>query len=321
MNIMLAPMEGVVDNYMRDCLTTLGGFQSCVTEFVRVSNRQVLPPKVFQRLCPELDNHGKTAAGTPVIVQLLGDCPETMAANAQVAIELGAPGIDLNFGCPARCVNKRSGGAVLLKEPDTLFNIIRQVRQTVPGNIPVSAKIRLGYDNTDLALDNALAVQESGADFITVHARTKADGYKAPARWEWLARINEALKIPVVANGDINSVQDFKRCLEISGCEHIMIGRGALARPDLARQIQAYLQQTEILPLQWREILMLIKQFSLAMRHTLSTTKTISRIKQWLAMLRPQFPEAHLCFSEAKKITHYDEMQNYLDKTILNYSF
>ena len=308
MNIMLAPMEGVVDSYMRTTLTRLGGYNACVTEFIRITD-QLLPAKVFHRSCPELQNGGYTPAGTPVIVQLLGSIPEAMAANADQAVSLGAPGIDLNFGCPAKCVNKSNGGAILLKEPDKLFDVISAVRKSVNKDIPVSAKIRLGYENTELAVDNALAVQEAGADFITVHARTKADGYKAPARWEWLAKINEALDIPVIANGDINSVEDFQRCIAISNCKNIMIGRGAIARPDLARQISHHLTDQPIEALSWQKIVSLVIAFGQAMRTTVSDTKTVSRIKQWLAMLRQQYSQAILCFNHARRITSYTEMQ------------
>ena len=315
MNITLAPMEGVVDNYMRDTLTKLGGYTTCVTEFIRVTEL-LLPPKVFYRLCPELETGGHTASGTPVIVQLLGSIPDVMAENAKLAVALGAPGIDLNFGCPAKCVNKSKGGAILLKEPYKIYDVIKSVRNTVAVDVPVSAKIRLGYEDTELALENALAVQEAGADFITVHARTKVDGYKAPARWEWLATINDALDIPVIANGDINSVEDYQRCVEISACENIMIGRGAIARPDLARQISLHTNGETVTSLSWSEVVCLIIEYGIKMRTTVSDTKTVSRMKQWLGMLRRQFDEATPCFSESRKFKTYSEMHNYLQTFI-----
>jgi len=308
MKIMLAPMEGVVDSYLRDILTKIGGFDLCVTEFVRIVDQE-LPPKVFKRFCTELNNKGKTAAGTPVIVQLLGSDPEAMAANAVRATELGAPGIDLNFGCPAKCVNKRSGGSYLLQDPQRLFNIISSVRKAVDTTIPVSAKIRLGFNNTDLALDNAHAVEAAGASYVTVHARTKADGYKSPVRWEWLAKINNALTIPVIANGDINSIDNYKRCIDISGCENIMIGRGAVARPDLARQIRAYHNNENIQSLKWREVLILLIEMSNAMTKDVKTKYIVSRTKQWLVMLKRIYPEANKCFHVIRKTRDYQSVQ------------
>lgn len=309
--ILLAPMEGVVDSYLRDILTKIGGFDLCVTEFVRVVD-QLLPPKVFKRFCVELDTNGKTAAGTPVIVQLLGSDPEAMAANAVRAAELGAYGIDLNFGCPAKCVNKRNGGSYLLQEPQRLFDIISAVRKSVDDSIPVTAKIRLGFDDTELALDNAHAVEDAGANYITVHARTKADGYKAPVRWEWLARINDELSIPVIANGDINSIEDYKKCITVSGCEHIMIGRGAVARPDLARQIHAYQNNENFIAMEWVEVLTLLIGMSEAMTKDVKTRYIVSRTKQWLAMLKKVYPEAEICFTTIRKMKDYKDVQKSL---------
>ncbi|MCH8537995.1 MAG: tRNA-dihydrouridine synthase, partial [Alkalimonas sp.] len=188
MQIILAPMEGVVDHLMRDMLTRIGGFDLCITEFVRVVDQR-LPRRVFRRICPELEQQGKTDAGVPVRVQLLGQEPHWLAENAVRAVEMGSPGIDLNFGCPAKTVNKSRGGAVLLKETERLYQIVKAVRTAVPLDQPVSVKIRLGYDDTALTLDNASAIAEAGADMLTVHARTKTDGYKPPAYWPWIAKI------------------------------------------------------------------------------------------------------------------------------------
>ncbi len=308
MNIFLAPMEGVIDHHMRAILTGVGGYQRCVTEFIRVVDQR-LPHHVFYRLCPELQTKGQTTGGVPVIIQLLGGIPAALADNARRAAELGAPGIDINFGCPSKLVNRKAGGAVLLKEPKRVYDIMLAVRNAVPTDITVSGKIRLGYENTELALDNAHAVADAGADFITVHARTKTDGYTAPARWEWLARINAALKIPVIANGDINSLQDYQRCLEISGCHDIMIGRGALACPDLARQIQ---QNSS--PLPWQEIHGLLGDMYCAMKqHPGSKEKgVLGRIKQWLALLKKTYPEAKDAFEQVRKFSQQKELEAWL---------
>jgi len=309
MKILLAPMEGVVDSYMRHLLTQLGGYDACVTEFIRVVDH-LLPDKVFDRYCPELKTQGKTSVGTPVIVQLLGSDPSAMADNACRAVELGAPGIDLNFGCPAKCVNKRNGGSFLLQQPNQLFNIIQAVRNAVDQQIPVSAKIRLGYESTDLALDNALAVQTAGANYITVHARTKSDRYKTPARWEWLAEINQILKIPVIGNGDINSVDDFKRYLDISGCKDIMIGRGAVSRPDLARQIR-YIHQKNIAcdEMKWEDVERLVISMAKAMKPNVKGKYIVARIKQWLVMLKREYTEAQDCFNELRQLKQYSELE------------
>ena len=138
MQIALAPMEGLVDPILRDVLTRVGGLDWCVTEFIRVNDR-LLPPSQFHLFGPELRHGAKTAAGVPLRVQLLGSDPVLLGENAALACELGAPAIDLNFGCPAKTVNKSRGGAVLLKEPELLHAILREVRRAVPAHIPVTA--------------------------------------------------------------------------------------------------------------------------------------------------------------------------------------
>ncbi|MGB0732614.1 MAG: tRNA dihydrouridine synthase, partial [Pontibacterium sp.] len=194
MKIALAPMEGLVDPIMRDMLTQIGGIDYCVTEFIRISIR-VLPARSFTKLCPELNNGGCTPAGIPVHLQLLGSRPEMMAANAAKAAKLGAPSIDLNFGCPSKGVNANRGGAILLETPNEIYDVVRAVRQAVPQSTPVSAKMRLGYNDKSLVFENAAAIVEAGANFMTVHARTKAEGYRPPAHWEYIAAIKEKVTI------------------------------------------------------------------------------------------------------------------------------
>lgn len=291
MKILLAPMEGVVDQQMRTFLTEVGGYDRCVTEFIRVTDR-LLPRRVFRRICPELTSTGKTPSGVPVTVQLLGGIPEIVAINAQRAVEMGALGIDINFGCPSKFVARKAGGAVLLKEPQRIQQIVTAVRAVVPKSIPFSAKIRLGYDDTTLALDNAAAVQEGGADSIVVHGRTKKEGYRPPADWQWIARIREALTIPVVANGDINSVEDYQRCIDISGCQSVMIGRGALSQPALARRIQQHLSQQPEIDLPWQEVEQLIAEMLHdAIARKVLDRHNVSRLKQWLVYLKRHYPE------------------------------
>lgn len=294
MRIILAPMEGVVDHLMRDMLTRIGGFDLCITEFVRVVD-QLLPRRVFTRLCPELLNGGKTPAGTPVRVQLLGQEPQWLAENAARAVALGSPGVDLNFGCPAKTVNKSKGGAVLLKETETLYRIMQAVRSAVPAEFPVTAKMRLGFDDTSLALDNARALAEAGASELTVHARTKADGYRPPAYWPWIAEIRKVISIPVIANGEIWQPADAALCLEQSGSADIMLGRGALAQPNLALRIR---DGVPLLP--WPEVLAMLMRYS---EYEIAGDKGLyysNRIKQWFSYLRLQYPESEVLFQQLR---------------------
>ena len=161
MTLLLAPMEGLLDFVLRDVLTRVGGVDRCVGEFIRVSG-SLLPDRVFFRYLPELRNGGRTLAGVPVRAQLLGSDPASMADNAARLAQLGPEGIDLNFGCPARTVNRHGGGASLLREPERIAAVVAAVRRAVPAHLPVSAKMRLGYDDASQALDCALAMQDGG---------------------------------------------------------------------------------------------------------------------------------------------------------------
>ncbi|MDT0626730.1 tRNA dihydrouridine(16) synthase DusC [Alteromonas sp. W364] len=290
MKIVLAPMEGVVDHLMRDMLTKVGGFDLCITEFVRVVE-QLLPPRTFYRLCPELHHGAKTPSGVPVRVQLLGQHPQWLAENAVRAVELGSPGIDLNFGCPAKTVNKSKGGAVLLKEPETLYQIIKAVRDAVPAEQAVSAKIRLGFDDKSLALENADAITQAGASLLTIHARTKVDGYKPPAYWPWIKKIKQTTDIPIIANGEIWSAQDAALCQEQSGCDDIMLGRGALALPNLANTIKHGHQG-----MTWEEVKALLVSYSGYEIYSDKGRYYPNRIKQWFNYLKRQYPEAEEMF-------------------------
>ncbi|QKZ03652.1 tRNA dihydrouridine synthase [Pseudomonas eucalypticola] len=307
MHIALAPMEGLVDNILRDVLTRVGGIDWCVTEFIRV-NDMLLPPAVFHKMAPELADGCVTPAGTQMRVQLLGSDPACLADNAALAVSLGAPVIDLNFGCPAKTVNKSRGGAVLLKEPELLHSILCEVRRAVPAHIPVTAKMRLGFDSPDGALVCAEALAEGGAEVLVVHARTKVDGYKPPAHWEWVARVRDVVKVPVYANGEVWTVDDWRRCREISGVPDIMLGRGLVSRPDLARQIAAAQAGIELAPMTWAELMPLLQAFWRQAVRDLTPRQAPGRLKQWLAMLTRTFPEAVELFTLVRRETDCDRV-------------
>ncbi|MGK0500409.1 MAG: tRNA-dihydrouridine synthase C [Oceanicoccus sp.] len=298
---MLAPMEGVVDYTMRATLSKIGGLDRCVTEFVRITSAR-LPPKVFYRYCPELHNNGLTPSGTPVYIQLLGGQPEPMALNAQTAASLGAPGIDINFGCPAKQVNRSDGGSVLLKEPDRIFNIVSAVRKAVPIATPVTVKIRLGFEDRSLLEDVCQAIFSAQATELTIHARTKLDGYKPPAYWEAIADIKHHSPIPIIANGEIWNLQDYQRCIAASGCEDVMLGRGILSCPDLARQIHQQQQGKTATVMQWQEVLLMLEQFCRVTEDAYEPKYVGSRVKQWLGYLRQHYLPAALLFEQVKRL-------------------
>jgi tRNA-dihydrouridine synthase C len=181
--VALAPMDGVTDWVYRALMTDLAGGHSgisiCVSEFVRVTRHRV-PDRVIERHCPEVRRGGMTRAGTPVHVQLLGGDPQPMADTAAAAAQLGAAGVDLNFGCPAKTVNNHDGGATILKTPVRVETITRAVRAAVPERLPVTVKIRLGWDSAVGVEDIARAAEAGGASWLTIHARTRLQLYRPP---------------------------------------------------------------------------------------------------------------------------------------------
>lgn len=297
MRIFLAPMEGVVDHHLRRIYAEIGGVDICVTEFIRVTHTQ-LPAKVFKKYCPELAAPIKI----PVRVQLLGSNPELLAFNAHRVAMLGASAVDLNFGCPAKTVNRHRGGACLLNETNLLFDIVKAVREAVPDNVPVTAKIRLGYENRSNYVENAQAIAEAGAAELFVHGRSKEDGYKPPAYWGCIGEIRDALSIPVVANGEIWTVDDFLQCQQESGCEDFMLGRGLLARPDLGLAIKAKTKGKEHNSMPWSDVLELLHRFHLDTLPDYPPKFCGNRLKQWLMYLKRQYPEASVFFERVKRL-------------------
>lgn len=296
-------MEGLLDFVLRDILTRVGGIDRCVSEFIRITD-QLLPERVFTRIVPELHNGGRTFAGVPVRAQLLGSDPACMADNAARLASLGPAGIDLNFGCPANVVNRHGGGAALLKEPETIHAIVTAVRRAVPAQMPVSAKMRLGYLDDSRAVECALAIAGGGADELVVHARTKAQAYRPPAYWERIADIRAAVNIPVVANGEIWTVDDASRCRQVSGCDMLMIGRGAVVDPGLGLAIKASINNTATDAVTWAQLLPLVLDFWHIVTTRLDNKAQAGRLKQWLNFLRRRFPEAEVAYQSLKTINN-----------------
>ena len=235
--VILAPMEGVTDAPFREFITQCGDFDYCVSEFIRVSGNSLLP-KTFQKHIPELKQNSRTLAQIPVQIQLLGGNAERMAESARNATLAGARGVDINFGCPAPTVNRHDGGATLLKYPHRIEEIVRAIRDAVPSEFPVSAKLRLGFDDPNAIDENSKRAEQGGASWITIHGRTKTQGYIPPAYWKPIGKAARGISIPVVANGEIWNLEDFRRCQDETGSIHFMLGRGALAVPHLAREIR-----------------------------------------------------------------------------------
>ena len=320
MQLILAPMEGLLDHSLRDALTRVGGVDRCVSEFIRVTGT-LLPCRAFERVVPELRNGSRTAAGVPVRAQLLGSDAVCLAENAARLAEMGSAGIDLNFGCPAKTVNLHRGGAVLLDEPDTVAHIVSTVRRAVPAHVPVSAKMRLGYNDDSRAEACALAIEAAGASELVVHARTKAHGYRPPAYWDRIADLRALVKLPLIANGEIWTVADALRCREVSGCVDLMIGRGMVSDPGLGLAIQAHdangpdgAGSARAAP--WATLLPLMLQFWQRVGLHVAARHRAGRLKQWLNYLRRSYPEAQQAFDDVRLLHDPAVVEQWLQQQV-----
>ena len=299
-------MEGVVDHEMRDVLTRVGGYDRCVTEFVRVTD-QLLPERVFTRFAPELEQGGCTSAGTPVYLQLLGSNPKVMAMNAVQAQNLSPLGIDLNFGCPSKTVNRSDGGSALLREPERVYHIIAAVRDAVDPSIPVTAKIRLGFSNHDALGEITDNVFRANADELCIHARTREDRYTPPAYWSAVKKISAKAPIPVVINGEIWDLNDAIKAQSDSGCEDIMLGRSALTSPDIAAKIKADMKGEAHQVMDWMSTLdMMVDYLQKSKNH--HPMFVSNRCKQWLVFLQRHYPGAKDLFHRIKRLKQADEV-------------
>ena len=309
-------MEGLADCVLRDVLTRIGGFDEAVSEFIRVSS-SLLPERTFRRIAPELIHGSRTPAGTPVVVQLLGSDPGWLAENAARLAALSPVGIDLNFGCPAPTVNRHGGGAMLLDDPPLIERIVTAVRAAVPADIPVSAKMRLGVRDTSRAIECAHAIAAAGAARLVVHARTKLDGYAPPAHWHWIALIREAVghHLSVIANGEVWCVEDYRRIREESGCEDVMIGRGVITDPWLARRIVAEgLGRLDAAPPkdEWQALLPHLAEFWRLVQCRVSPSHSQGRLKLWLNSLRRAYPEAEQLYLAVRPLRDHAAVESLL---------
>ncbi|WP_272678062.1 tRNA dihydrouridine(16) synthase DusC [Providencia sp. PROV019] len=313
MRVLLAPMEGVLDPLVRCLLSEVNDYDLCITEFVRVVDT-LLPAKTFYRLCPELKHESRTLSGTLVRVQLLGQHPQWLAENANRAVELGSWGVDLNCGCPSKTVNGHGGGATLLKQPDLIYRAAKSMREAVPKELPISVKVRLGWDSSEFAYEIADAVRQAGATELTVHGRTKEDGYKAESiNWSAIGEIRRKLSIPVIANGEIWDYASAQRCLEITGCDAVMIGRGALNTPNLSRVVKFNESK-----MPWEQVGRLLLKYTELEKQGDTGHYHAARIKQWLGYLRKEYHQADELFSQVRSLKNAQQIAQVITEIVSN---
>lgn len=237
--VVLAPMAGVSDKAFRELCVKFGAGYTA-TEMVSSNGISHLNKKT-------LDLMSISEKERPCGIQIFGDTPETMAKAAEFALTQNPDIIDINMGCPAPKVNKSGGGAILMKNPDLCFKIVKAVRERI--SIPLTVKIRKGWDDKSVnAVEIAKICEEAGANAITIHGRTREQMYKPFVDLEIIKKVKEAVKIPVIGNGDIFCAKDALNMLEKTGCDLIMVGRGAIGNPFIFKEINCAIENKPYTP-------------------------------------------------------------------------
>ena len=234
-----SPLSGVTDLVFRRLVRRYAPKSMTYTEMVSAKEIHHLQqlPKVME-IAPDEQ---------PISIQLFDCRPDFMAEAAQKAVAEGAKTIDINMGCPVNKITRKGGGSSLLRQPEVAEAIVKTVVETV--EVPVTVKTRIGWNDEEInILDFAKRMEDAGAAMLTLHARTRSQGYHGSARWEWIGKVKEILAIPVIANGDIFSVEAAVRCLEQTGADGGMCSRGTLGYPFLVGEIDHFLQTGQTLP-------------------------------------------------------------------------
>ena len=246
--VTLAPMAGVTDTVFRRFIRNLGGCGLIMTEFTssegviaddrrKKAGQKTVRRNSFNYLYYEQDEH-------PIVAQLFGSDPATLADAARVVEDLGFDGVDLNFGCPVKKVTTCNGGSGLLRDLPLIRQILEQVRAAV--SIPFTCKFRTGWSDTEIVCCEVGRLAEScGLQGVALHGRTREQGYAGNANWDMIAELKRAVSIPVVGNGDVFSPEDAVRMFQHTGCDGVMIGRAAASNPWIFRQIQQYIATGE----------------------------------------------------------------------------
>jgi tRNA-dihydrouridine synthase C len=259
----------------RKAMGSVGGFDEAVRDFLRVPRCAHV-----ESLAREYD--ADELAPIPLAAQLMGSELDLMAAMAREMEKRGARRIDINCGCPSNTVTGKGAGSSLLKEPDFLHQVAKAVVTAV--SIPVTLKMRSGFEDTSLFKENLLAAQESGIRYLTLHPRTKADGYGPPAKWELIAEAKSILRIPLVGNGDILNVADALRMLKVTGCDALMIGRGSVINPFIFHQIKAHFSGQPYQP-QWKDLLEYLRVYVAEIPTEVPLKVKVGKLKQLMGFL------------------------------------
>ena len=237
--VLQSPLSGVTDLVFRRLVRRHAPESMMYTEMVNATGLHYVKELP---IIMEVDPNER-----PISIQLFDCRPDFLAEAAQMAVAEGADTVDINMGCPVNKITKNGGGSSLLRDPETAAAIVRSVTRAV--DVPVTVKTRIGWTDQEITiLDFAKRMEDAGAQMITVHGRTRSQGYNGNAKWEWIARVKEILSIPVIANGDIFSVEAAVNCLEQTGADGVMCSRGTMGYPFLVGEVDHFLKTGVLKP-------------------------------------------------------------------------
>lgn len=305
--VLQSPLSGVTDLVFRRLVRRYAPESMVYTEMVQASGlhhaREL--PKIM-----EVDPNEK-----PITIQLFDCRPDFLAEAAVMAVREGADAVDINMGCPVNKITRKGGGSSLLREPKTAEAIVRAVVQAV--SVPVTVKTRIGWDDNEInILDFARRMEDAGAQMLTLHARTRAQGYNGKARWEWVRHAKEVLSIPVIANGDIFSVASAVRCLEETGADGVMCSRGTLGYPFLVGEIDYFLKTgAEKTPPTTLELLQCAREH-LEMLYAYKGFRGLQQARKHMTWYVKGFPGAHEFRDKLAKMETVEEGCDLLEKAM-----
>ena len=304
-----SPLSGVTDLVFRRLVRRYAPNSMMYTEMV--SAKEIYHLTELPKIMAIADNED------PISIQLFDCRPDFMAEAAQKAEVEGANTIDINMGCPVNKITKKGGGSSLLRQPEVAEAIVKTVVNAV--NVPVTVKTRLGWDDQDInIIDFAHRLEDQGAQMLTLHGRTRAQGYNGSADWSWIAKVKQALSIPVIANGDIFSVEAAIKCLEITRADGVMCSRGTLGYPFLVGEIDHYLKTGETLAVPSIATRLECAKEHLSGLWEYKGQKGIYQSRKHLAWYCKDFPGAAELRDRLSQIESVEQGQTILDQAIAN---